>query len=98
MSRILASSEPEVRRTALRKTEARFSARHVDLRSIFEMNFAAVAAGHVARSDQLSAERRLLIGAYFTHEHSIESAALSNPSIVPAPNQQVSLRASSVSC
>ena len=29
----------------------------------------------------------LLIGAYFTHEYSIEAASLSNPSIVPAPDQ-----------
>ena len=39
-------------------------------------------------SDELSVERRLLIGAYFTHEYSIEAAALSNPSIVPAPDQE----------
>src|SRR6185436_4045201 len=31
--------------------------------------------------------RRLLIGAYFTNEYSIEGAALFNPSIVPAPDQ-----------
>lgn len=30
---------------------------------------------------------RLLIGAYFTHEYSIESAAFFNPSIVPDPDQ-----------
>jgi predicted GH43/DUF377 family glycosyl hydrolase len=35
----------------------------------------------------LSRERRLLIGAYFTHEYSVESAALFNPSIVLAPDQ-----------
>ena len=31
--------------------------------------------------------RRLLIGAYFTHEYSVEAAALFNPSIVLAPDQ-----------
>ncbi|MGB5702341.1 MAG: hypothetical protein WBM48_05965, partial [Polyangiales bacterium] len=87
LSRILALSDSEVR-TTLSTTQARFSARHVDLRSVFETNFAAVAARYVARSDELSAERKLLIGAYFTHEYSIESAALSNPSIVPAPDQE----------
>ena len=87
LARILALSESEVR-TTLSTTQARFAARHVDLRSVFEANFAAVAAGHVARAGELSAERRLLIGAYFTHEYSIESAALTNPSIVPAPNQE----------
>jgi len=36
---------------------------------------------------KLSAERELLIGAYFTHEYSFEAAALFNPSIVPHPDQ-----------
>jgi hypothetical protein len=44
-------------------------------------------AGHVERPQDLSAERRLLIGAYFSHEYSIEAAALNNPSIVAAPDQ-----------
>ena len=38
--------------------------------------------------DKLSRERRLLIGAYFTMEYSIEAAALFNPSIVPHPDQR----------
>jgi predicted GH43/DUF377 family glycosyl hydrolase len=86
VSRILALSESEVTAT-LSTTQNRFAARHVDLRSVFEANFAAV-AGHAVRAAELSAERRLLIGAYFTHEYSIESAALSNPSIVLGPNQE----------
>jgi predicted GH43/DUF377 family glycosyl hydrolase len=35
----------------------------------------------------LSENRRLLIGAYFTQEYALESAALFNPSIVPHPDQ-----------
>ena len=35
----------------------------------------------------LSDAQRFLIGAYFTKEYSIESAALFNPSIVPHPDQ-----------
>ncbi len=31
--------------------------------------------------------RRLLVGAYFTQEYAVESAALCNPSIVPHPDQ-----------
>jgi predicted GH43/DUF377 family glycosyl hydrolase len=85
LSRILVLSESEVA-TTLRTTQDRFAARHVDLRSVFEANFATVAK-HVDRAGDLSAEHRLLIGAYFTHEYSIESAALSNPSIVLAPEQ-----------
>jgi len=36
---------------------------------------------------ELSKVRRLLIGSYFTHEYSIESAAFFNPSIVEDPDQ-----------
>jgi predicted GH43/DUF377 family glycosyl hydrolase len=36
----------------------------------------------------LSENRKLLIGAYFTQEYSLESAALFNPSMVPHPDQQ----------
>ena len=35
----------------------------------------------------LSNERKLLLGGYFTHEYSLEAAALFNPSIVPHPDQ-----------
>ncbi|NJB85046.1 putative GH43/DUF377 family glycosyl hydrolase [Lewinella marina] len=35
----------------------------------------------------LSEEKQALIGAYFTHEYSIESAAFFNPSVVPALDQ-----------
>lgn len=34
-----------------------------------------------------SADRKLLLGAFFTHEYSVESAALFNPSIVLHPDQ-----------
>ena len=36
---------------------------------------------------RLSEERELLLGGYFTHEFSLEAAALFNPSIVPHPDQ-----------
>jgi len=37
--------------------------------------------------DTLTVYRKLLIGSYFTHEYSIESAAFFNPSIIDDPNQ-----------
>jgi predicted GH43/DUF377 family glycosyl hydrolase len=85
IKRILAMPEEEVAST-LAGTQDRFADRHKDLTSILEGNFAVV-AGHVDNANDLSLERRLLIGAYFTHEYSIEAASLSNPSIVPAPDQ-----------
>ncbi|RYG01803.1 MAG: glycosidase, partial [Chitinophagaceae bacterium] len=36
---------------------------------------------------ELEEHRRLLIGSYFTHEYSIESAAFFNPSIIEDPDQ-----------
>jgi predicted GH43/DUF377 family glycosyl hydrolase len=44
-------------------------------------------AKYVERPEGLSVERRQLIGAYFTREYAIDASALSNPSIVPAPDQ-----------
>ena len=72
--------------STLSSARSRYAARHPDLGAVFEANFARV-AHHVERSDELSTERRLLIGAYFTHEYALEAAALSNPSIVAAPDQ-----------
>lgn len=81
------SSMPEaVCVSTLRDVLRRYDSRHADLRSAFEANFARV-AHHAAGSGELSNERRLLIGAYFTHEYSIEAAALANPSMVLAPDQ-----------
>ncbi len=85
VSRILALSESEVQAT-LELTLERFAGRHGNLMSVLEANFTAVEA-NVSEPNELSIERRLLIGAYFTHEYSVEAAALSNPSMVIAPDQ-----------
>ncbi len=85
VNRILAMPESEVAST-LAATQKQFADRHIGLDQLLERNFEVV-AHHIDDPDDLSAERRLLIGAYFTHEYSIEAAALGNPSIVPAPDQ-----------
>ncbi len=64
-----------------------FSERHRHLREALERNFEQVAA-HSPQSRSLSAERRLLLGAYHTCEYSVEAAALFNPSIVLHPDQK----------
>jgi predicted GH43/DUF377 family glycosyl hydrolase len=43
--------------------------------------------GNIENSSEVTKMRQLLIGAYFTKEYSIESAALFNPSMVPHPDQ-----------
>ena len=42
---------------------------------------------HLDDQSKVSEDRKLLIGAYFTKEYSVESAALFNPSMVPHPDQ-----------
>lgn len=63
-----------------------FSERHRDIKHIFERSLNEV-KDHVPRDAVLSETKRALIGAYFTMEYSVESAALFNPSIVLHPDQ-----------
>jgi predicted GH43/DUF377 family glycosyl hydrolase len=63
-----------------------FSERHKDIRRIFERRLNEV-KDHVHPDAALSDTKKCLIGAYFTMEYSIESAALFNPSIVLHPDQ-----------
>ena len=71
----------------LHQVRESFADRHKDVEEAFEQNFDEVAAPLIAQPEKLPRERRLLIGAYFTMEYSIEAAALFNPSIVAHPNQ-----------
>ena len=61
---------------------------HRDIESIWRDHFGRVEE-HVPKKTraELNDRRKLLIGAYFTMEYAIESAALFNPSIVSAANQ-----------
>jgi len=63
-----------------------FSGRHEDIEHIFERHLNEV-KGYLSRDAMPSDAKRALIGAYFTKEYAIESAALFNPSIVPHPDQ-----------
>ncbi len=63
-----------------------FSDRHRDIVSVFKDHFQAAMneSGYIGNSTE---NRKLLIGAYFTMEYSVASAALFNPSMVPHPDQ-----------
>ena len=63
-----------------------FGGRHRDIEAIFEEQYEVIVV-HTGKPRKISPKRRLLIGAYFTMEYSIQSAALFNPSIVLHPNQ-----------
>ncbi len=85
LRRIMAMSEADVVAT-LASTAEEFVGRHRDLDAVLDRHFKMV-AGRLDDPTALSEDRRRLIGAYFTHEYSIEGAALGNPSIVAAPDQ-----------
>jgi hypothetical protein len=85
IKRILDLSE-EQSNHLLKDLVADFSLRHKNIEQIFRKNFDAVKQLIQAKT-LLSAQRQSLIGAYFTHEYSIQAAAFFNPSIVSHPNQ-----------
>ncbi len=85
IGRALALSEGESEEQ-LSAIAADFSSRHVDIRTIWRKHFDKVKA-HVFSSLPLSETRQLYIGALFSGEYALESAALFNPSIVPHPDQ-----------
>src|SRR3954464_15220868 len=67
-----------------------FSKRHRRITRVFERNCERLSS--LFESVSISLEdmdhyRKMLIGSYFTHEYSIESAAFFNPSIVENPDQ-----------
>src|SRR6185503_4785817 len=85
VSRILALDEDEVTRLA-RSVEADFGGRHRDLPATLAQHVAFI-AHDVPDWHRLSADRRTIIGACFTHEYSTEAAALCNPSMAAHPDQ-----------
>src|SRR5690348_14075322 len=70
----------------LEEVSAEFSQRHQHIRELFLERFEQVRE-LLLTDEELSEQRRLLIGSYFLAEYSLESAALFNPSIVPHPDQ-----------
>lgn len=81
----MALSEEEVVRL-LGQVLGEFADRHEQVESFFRRSFSRVNI-YLEAGATPSPERQVLIGAYFTHEYSPESAALFNPSIVPHPDQ-----------
>ena len=85
VARVMALSEEEITRL-LGKVLGEFADRHDQVEKILRKRFEQVKM-HLEAGPQPSPERQALIGSYFTHEYSPESAALFNPSIVPHPDQ-----------
>ena len=85
IGRALAVSEEDASRD-LEAMMKEFDARHLDIESPLLANFERVTP-HIFTQRPLSKVRKLLIGALFSGEYALESAALFNPSIVPHPDQ-----------
>ncbi|HAB53162.1 MAG TPA: glycosidase, partial [Ignavibacteriales bacterium] len=85
IGRILTLSEKEVKKE-LKNVMTEFEERHQRLRNFYLNRFEQMKK-YLLTDQLLSDERKLLIGAYFTQEYSLESAALFNPSMVWHPDQ-----------
>jgi hypothetical protein len=85
IDRILHLDESAVE-DAMRDVDVHFSNRHRDLHDYLS-DHADMVMSRVDSGVELSAARKLLIGASFTSEYSIEGAALCNPSAIIYPEQ-----------
>jgi predicted GH43/DUF377 family glycosyl hydrolase len=85
VARVMALPDEEVGRLLGRVLDE-FQDRHEQVEQLLRRRFAQVRP-YLDDSPEPGEERQALIGSYFTHEYSPESAALFNPSIVPHPDQ-----------
>ncbi len=84
IERALSLKECDVENQLIRLRED-FSTRHMDLETCWRRHFSMV---HSHLGDQeISLQRQLYIGALFSGEYALESAALFNPSVVAHPDQ-----------
>lgn len=87
INRVLNLSKEEADKL-LKETLHLFAYRHKNIEVQFLRHYDSVSQ-HVQKGTIVSKTQKLLIGAYFSMEYSIESAALFNPSIVPHPDQTI---------
>lgn len=85
LGRAMALTEEEIARE-LASVLAEFDDRHLDLRGFCRRHFEHIKA-HLFSDRPISEARQLYLGALFSGEYALESAALFNPSIVPHPDQ-----------
>ena len=84
-SRVMLLDEATVQQK-LDEVFADFQGRHQSLHDIFTSRFQQIRP-HLPTDCELSQSRKILLGSYFINEYSLESSALFNPSMVPAPDQ-----------
>jgi len=64
-----------------------FKDRHRDFENLLRKHYSMVALRN-PKVNSLSEEKRMLLGAYYSNEYSLEAAALMNPSMVPSPENE----------
>ena len=87
--RVMALPEKQ-QREVLMQVLRDYSKRHRSISKVFEKNFGRLTPvfSHLnIDPSNLSTTQKVLIGAYFTMEYSIEAAAFFNPSIIEDPDQ-----------
>ena len=82
---VLAIPELELH-TLYEEIKNSFASRHRNFESYLKINFQKIQS-EIPKDTVISEIRSLVLGAYFSKEYSIQSAALFNPSMVAHPNQ-----------
>ena len=85
IKRVLSLPEEKVKQI-LDRVIASFSNRHKNIWNAFDKNYNEI-KGCIPQNIQISDNRKALLGAYFSLEYSIQSAAFFNPSIIAHPDQ-----------
>lgn len=83
----VAQLDPVAVQEQLQSLEQLFAHRHHDLSDRWQQHFELLQQREGGSWPPFSRQQQQLIGAYFTHEYSLQAAALFNPSIVPHPDQ-----------
>lgn len=89
LQRVMMLDEPQVR-FILEQTLREFAGRHRNLFKVFHRHceqIKPIIERYGIPYDQLTDQRKMLLGAYSTMEYAVEAAALFNPSIVEDPDQ-----------
>lgn len=86
IGRVMSLDDEQVTR-GLDMVLRRFASRHDHIERVFLSHYDAVEPC-LLTDVKPPRRRKMLIGAYFTSEYALESAALFNPSIVPHPEQE----------
>jgi predicted GH43/DUF377 family glycosyl hydrolase len=86
VKRVKSLSEEEVK-SSVQKLMKDFATRHRNIEKVFLYHFRRVQDQYGKSLENFSANKKLLLGSFFTKEYSIQAAALFNPSIVSHPDQ-----------